>query len=192
MPLKGAAGSSGEGGLLGWLDGLSQPWTDSGKPPPQPLQRQQVPAERAAIQALQQQLAQQLEQLPTSIETDQEVLRQLELHGAGVVFGGSSESMPSVNQGATSSPSGSDSSGGDSVQQRRHGRLLQQAAGAAPRPILPPLPAQQQLADSGGRSPSTARLMAAVRARLEHKLLLHEGLGVLQQYSQHLTARFGA
>lgn len=174
---------------MGWLDNLAQPWTDSGKPPPQPLQRQQVPAERAAIQALQQQLAQQLEQLPTSIETDWEVLRQLELYGAGVVFGdGSSESMPSVNQqGATSSPAGSDSSG-DSVQQRRQGRLLQQTAGAAPRPMS----LQQQLEDGGRGSPSTARLMAAVRTRLEHKLLLQEGLGVLQQYSQHLTAQFGA
>jgi len=56
------------GGLFGWPS--AKAWSASGQPPPQPLQPLQVPAERAAVAALQQQLEERMAALPTSIDTD--------------------------------------------------------------------------------------------------------------------------
>lgn len=178
MPLKSPnSTSSGGGGLFGWLTDAAQPWTESGRPPPQALQPYQAAAELAAVRTLQQQLHSQLSSLPTSIQTDQQLLAQLEARGSD----GSSSSA------GVCGSSGGSSAGLESVQQRRHTRLQQQQqSGAAPRPLLAALPA----ADS--RPPSAARLMTALRARLEHKLLLQEGLNVLQLYEQLLASKFGA
>jgi hypothetical protein len=187
MPLKSPNSSSSSGGLFGWLTDAAQPWTESGRPPPQPLQPYQAAAELAAVHALQQQLRTQLSGLPTSIQTDEQLLTQLEAHGSN---GSSSSAGVSGSKwpGSSGSNVGSSSSTWpNSVQQRRHTRLQQQQqTGAAPQPLLTALPA----ADS--RRPSAARLMTAVRARLEHKLLLQEGLDVLQLYAQLLASKFGA
>lgn len=177
LPRKSANSSNSSGGLLGWLDAAAQPWTESGKPPPQPLHPYQAPAELQAVQALQQQLQQQLAELPTSIQEDQELLQQIESHGASAVLG-------SNNTAAQAASSNDSSSSSDTVQQRRQGRLRQQE-GALPKPMPP-----AHLIDD--RPLSTARLMTAVRARMEHKLLLQEGLAVLQQYQEYLTVRFRA
>lgn len=184
MPLK-STNSGSDGGMFGWVDSLSQPWTEHGKPPPQPLHRNQVAAERVTVHALQQQLQQQLAELPTSIDIDQHLLEQLELHGSSAILGNGSKSADAAGTQSSSTSTNGGSSSSSSVQQRRQVRLQQQQAGAAPRPLSTPA----HLVDD--RPPSTARLMAAVRARMEHKLLLQEGLTVLQQYEQYLAAKFG-
>jgi hypothetical protein len=126
------------------------------------------------VQALQQLLQQQLAELPTSIQGDQDLLQQLEARGTGAVL----DSNNTVSQEAGSN----DRSSSETVQQRRQGRLKQQE-GAAPRPMPP-----AHLVDN--RPLSTTRLLTAVRARMEHKLLLQEGLAVLQQYQQYLKIKY--
>lgn len=174
MPLKTSSSSSSDnGGIFGWLNAAAQPWTESGRPPPQPLRRDQAAAERSAVWALQQLLQKQLSALPTSIQTDQELLAQLERNTGG-----------RIAKADAAQPQPANSSTAD-VQQRRNLRLKQQQQQATGSTV--PL-----AAGLNDRPPSKSRIMTAVRARLEHKLLLQEGLTVLQQYERYLADKFGA
>jgi hypothetical protein len=120
LPL--AAPPRDDGGLFGWASAAA--WTPSGTPPPQPLTARQVPAERAAVAALLARLEARVAALPTTVETDAELLTAVAAAAAGKAGGG----------------------GG-----------------------LPP------------------RREAAVRARLEHKLLLAEAATLLRRYSGALA-----
>jgi len=174
MPLKTTSSSGNSGGIFGWLDAAAQPWTESGRPPPQPLRRDQAAAERAAVRALQKQLQQQLSALPTTIQTDQELLAQLEQDTSGRVAKVAAAQRQPANSNTAD------------VQQRRTLRLKQQQQQQATASTVP------LAAGLNDRPPSRSRIMTAVRARLEHKLLLQEGLTVLQQYERYLADKFGA
>ena len=101
----------------------------------------------------------------------------------------SSSSSSSSNTSAVTIPPQARSSSngaGVTVQQRRQGRMHPEQGRQTQ------LPSALMAAAAVDRPPSRARVAAAVRARLEHKLLLQEGLTVLQQYEQYLADRFGA
>jgi hypothetical protein len=89
MPLRSSNGG-GAGGFSAWLAAATKPWTESGRAPPQPLRSDQVGSERAAVQQLLACVKQQLAALPTSIATDQQLLRDAAAAGQTVSSSSSS------------------------------------------------------------------------------------------------------
>lgn len=156
-------------GFAGWWFGESmRAWTPSGQPNPLPLTDQQVPAERAMVDTLKQQLLQQIATLPTSIATDEELLL---LHQHASCSSGCSRHSGS-NASTVLLPLRTVNSSNWRVHthpQQLHQQGVQQTAAAL-------------------QPPYRTRLVTAIGARLEHKLLLREAVAVLMMYEGYLEA----
>jgi hypothetical protein len=151
-----------DAGLAGWWAFATQPWTEAGRPPPQPIQRGQVASERAAVAQLLAAVAEQAARLPTSIGTDRALLQQAAAQAAA----GSEQRQlrrPHVPAVAATQRAGGSSSN----------RSSSSSSGSGSDVDL-----------------SSPRMVAAIQARLEHKLLLAQAGDVLRAYDAYLANRF--
>ena len=167
-----------------------QAWTASGQPPARDLTASRVPDERRAVAELQALLAARAAALGSSVESDQRELEQWEGRGQQAEPGCSSDGS-SVGGGAHAESNGSGSSSSDGG-----GRVApagSSGGGGSSRSAGRGRASGGRAAGHGGggsgggqRGQNAARMATAVRARLEHKLLLREAGVLLGQYEEYL------